>query len=322
MLMNIAELIKANTIMNTIYTRETFTQCVPHAHRSVELVYVASGCVGMDTYPVGTQRTEEMSHIDVLAGQFFLIDSFVPHLQYVPERAHMMILEIDTRHKTAYPKDVLLSSSFASSCKPVVNLCKSLNGFLLFRDNRDVFSVFSELLRLLYNKYHTHTDEYFETDLELSLKRLIVEICKCQKLTYLGKKHNAYVAKALSFLDSHYSEPIRPERVEPLLGISLHQLNIYLKNELKQSFNQLLTDKRLDSAKNLLKSTNYPIGTVATKTGYASLRHFEAAFKKKFHVTPTEFRRNSEEQGFVFWTDAEDLTRVMEDFRICLQEER
>ena len=233
----------------------------------------------------------------------------------------MMILEMDTWHKTAFPKELLSASPFSSSCKPVENLCNSLNGILLFRDNRNVFSIFSEVLHLLYNNYHNYSDEYFEIDLELALKRLVIEICKCQKLTHLGKKHNAYVAKALSFLDSHYSETISPERIGSLLGISMHQLNIYLKQELGLSFNQLHTEKRLDSAKSLLKNTNSSIAAIAEKTGYASLRYFETAFKKKFEVSPKKYRQSNEEQGFVYWVDQEDVSRVMEDFRIRLAED-
>ncbi len=306
--------------MNTIYTAETFTQKIPHSHRGIELVYVADGNIGMDFYPPNSGEKKKASYINITSGQFFLINSFVPHLQYVYEKSHMMILELDTYNKTLYPKDMLRTSQFALSCNPILNLCKSLDDILLFRDNRNVFSVFSEVLYLLYNEYHNLSTEYFETDLELALKRLMVEICKCQQLTHIGKKHNAYVFKALAFLDNHYSESNTVEQVENLLGISVHQLNTYLKSELNQSFNGLLTEKRMESAKNFLKSTNRPIGSIASETGYANLRNFEAAFKKKYGITPKEFRQNSEEEGFVFWTDSNDLSFVGEDFRIQLKD--
>ena len=319
--MSLYETLKANTVMNTIYTPETFTQRIPHAHRSIEMVYVVSGDVGMDIYPVGSRMPEDLSHIRVLPGQFFLINSFVPHQQYVYKKSHMLIFELDTWHKTAFPKELLAAAPFCSACRPIKNLCDSLTDILLFRDNRNVFSVFSEVLSLFYHNYHSQADDYFEIDLELSLKRLLVEICKCQQLTLLGRKHNAYVAKALSFLDSHYSETISPERISELLGISMHQLNIYLKQEFGRSFNRLHTEKRLDSAKSLLKNTNYSVSTIAEKIGYASLRYFEAAFKKDFGVTPKEYRHVYEEQGFVYWADPDNMSRVMEDFRIRLSDD-
>ena len=135
----------------------------------------------------------------------------------------------------------------------------------------------------------------------------------------MGKKHNIYVAKALSLLDSHYNSELLGQQIVAKTGISLHQLNLYLKQAVGQSFKQLLIAKRLESAKNLLKVTNYPIGSIAQQAGYSSLRRFESAFKEKFGITPKKYRETFEEQGFVFWTDSDNIKFVAEDFRIQLQ---
>lgn len=321
----LSELIRTPTLMNTIYTAETFSQTVPHAHPGVELVYNVSGHIDMDFYPKtdsippAKQGLQRATRVTISSGQFMLIDSYVPHLQYVNERVHMLILELDTCLKNILPKKFLASSDFAENCAPIANLCKSLNDVLIFADDSNVCSILSKTLLLLYNNYHGKHDDYFEIDLELSLKRLIIEICKSRKLTFLGKKHNIYVAKALSLLDSHYNETDLSEQIGTMTGISLHQLNIYLKQAFGQSFSKLLADKRLDSAKSLLKATNYSIGSVAKQVGFGSLRRFESAFKQKFGITPKKYRQNYEEQGFVFWTDSENVAHVAEDFRIQLQ---
>ena len=141
----------------------------------------------------------------------------------------------------------------------------------------------------------------------------------------MGKKHNIYVAKALSLLDSHYNSELLGQQIAAKTGISLHQLNLYLKQAVGQSFKQLLIAKRLESAKNLLKVTNYPIGSIAQQAGYSSLRRFESALSAKidpdgsFGITPKKYRETFEEQGFVFWTDSDNIKFVAEDFRIQLQ---
>ena len=321
----LSELIKTPTLMNTIYTPETFSQAVPHAHPGVELVYIVSGHIDMDFYPKSDivpppfPDLGKATHVTISSGQFMLIDSYVPHLQYVNERVHMLVLELDTRIKNALPKNSLAASSFAENCEPIANLCKSLNDVLIFADDSNVCAILSKTLLLLYNNYHGKHDDYFDIDLELSLKRLVIEICKSRKLTFLGKKHNIYVAKALALLDSHYNETNLSEQIGAMIGISLHQLNIYLKQAFGRSFGRLLADKRLDSAKSLLKATNYSVGSIARQVGFNSLRRFESAFKEKFAVTPKKYRQNYEEQGFVFWTDSENVAHVAEDFRIRLE---
>ncbi len=231
----------------------------------------------------------------------------------------MLILELDTNLKSVLPKQFLFSSSFAKNCEPIGNLCNSLNDILIFADDSDVYSILSQTLLLLYNNYHNKKDEYFDIDLEICLKKLIIEICKSRKLTILGKKHNIYVAKALSLLDSHYNSELLGQQIAAKTGISLHQLNLYLKQAVGQSFKQLLIAKHLESAKNLLKVTNYPIGSIAQQAGYSSLRRFESAFKEKFGITPKKYRETFEEQGFAFWTDSDNIKFVAEDFRIQLQ---
>lgn len=307
--------------MNTIYTNKTFTQHTPHAHHSIELVYVVSGYIEMDYFPGQTAlplKDKDAVRVSVSSGQFVIIDSNVFHLQYVPEFAHMLILEIDTIYGDILPKTFLSKSSLALNCSSVANLCKSLSDTVIFRDNHNVSSVLSKTLLLLYNNYHDVKDEYFEVELEIQLKRLIISICKCKKLTNLGKKYNSYVSKAMAYIDSHYNEKISNEDLCKYFGISTHQLNVYLKDAFNLSFNQLLINKRLESAKNLLKLTNHSISTIATSVGYNSLYRFESAFKSKFEVTPKEYRQKYEEDGFVFWTDADNTSLIGEDFRLQL----
>jgi AraC family transcriptional regulator, transcriptional activator of the genes for pyochelin and ferripyochelin receptors len=68
--------------------------------------------------------------------------------------------------------------------------------------------------------------------------------------------------------------------------------------KLKQGFRQLfgttmfgyLHDYRMEMARNLLLEGNMSITTVANTVGYSHLRHFSAAFKRKFGITPGKCR--------------------------------
>jgi AraC family transcriptional regulator of adaptative response / DNA-3-methyladenine glycosylase II len=51
--------------------------------------------------------------------------------------------------------------------------------------------------------------------------------------------------------------------------------------------------RRVHFARKLLEGTQLPIADVALSSGFASVRRFNAAFQKAFHLTPTEARRKA-----------------------------
>lgn len=51
----------------------------------------------------------------------------------------------------------------------------------------------------------------------------------------------------------------------------------------------------LQKAKQLLEETDYTIDQIASKVGFDTYNGFSTAFKKAFHVAPTEYRNQQEE---------------------------
>ena len=54
---------------------------------------------------------------------------------------------------------------------------------------------------------------------------------------------------------------------------------------------QYLQELRLQRSKQLLASTNLSLAEIADRVGYDNADYFSAAFKKKNHITPTNFRK-------------------------------
>ena len=50
---------------------------------------------------------------------------------------------------------------------------------------------------------------------------------------------------------------------------------------------------RLTKARGLLRTTDKPIIEIAFDTGFNNISYFNRTFKKHFHQTPTEFRKNN-----------------------------
>jgi YesN/AraC family two-component response regulator len=71
---------------------------------------------------------------------------------------------------------------------------------------------------------------------------------------------------------------------------SAHMCRIY-KQYTGNTINDLLVNKRMDKARQLLTSTTMSVNEIAEKVGYTNPTYFYRVFKKTNGVTPIEFRR-------------------------------
>ena len=53
---------------------------------------------------------------------------------------------------------------------------------------------------------------------------------------------------------------------------------------------------RLSKAADLMKGTNQSIGVIAVRCGYPNQLHFSRAFKKRYGISPREWRRQNQLQ--------------------------
>ena len=73
-------------------------------------------------------------------------------------------------------------------------------------------------------------------------------------------------------------------------GISSFYLSRLLKQELHQTFVEILTDIRMQRAMNLLIDENNTVREVAEKSGYNNITYFYKVFKKYTGMNISELR--------------------------------
>lgn len=62
-------------------------------------------------------------------------------------------------------------------------------------------------------------------------------------------------------------------------------------NELeRRTIRQAIEERRMEIAVQRLKTTDWPVGRVSASCGYADIRVFEAAFRRRFKTSPRTFR--------------------------------
>lgn len=103
-------------------------------------------------------------------------------------------------------------------------------------------------------------------------------------------KQNPIIEKTRSFIQEHLSDGISLEEAAAYVNVNPFYLSKLFKEETGENFIDYVTDLRLEKAKELLKEGKLSIKELSWATGYPDQNYFSKVFRKKFGVTPTEFR--------------------------------
>lgn len=99
------------------------------------------------------------------------------------------------------------------------------------------------------------------------------------------------VRRAVCYLEQHFDEDITLEELSAKLIVNPSYLSRMIKKEIGKGFVEILTDARLDMAKQMLEQPNAKVYLVAEQVGYKDYAYFYQVFKKRFGISPTEYRK-------------------------------
>jgi len=94
---------------------------------------------------------------------------------------------------------------------------------------------------------------------------------------------------ARGYLLTHLDAPPSLPELVALAGINEFKLKRGFSELFNHSVFGYLADVRLQMARTALKQKQKSISQIAFESGFVSLQHFSAAFKKKYGVPPREF---------------------------------
>lgn len=100
----------------------------------------------------------------------------------------------------------------------------------------------------------------------------------------------AYVELAIEHIKSNYKDGINVTDIAEHIGISRAYLNHAFQKELGISIQKFLIDFRMHKAANLLVSTPTSVKEISQAVGYEDQLAFSKAFKKKFEMSPKNYR--------------------------------
>lgn len=100
-------------------------------------------------------------------------------------------------------------------------------------------------------------------------------------------------SKLFEIREMIHKEPTKPRTIEQLCeatGLNRNKLHFGFKRLFGMSVHEYYTNRRLQLALELLRTTRLTIGDIAFRMGYSEPTNFAAAFRKRFSMTPNQAR--------------------------------
>lgn len=107
-------------------------------------------------------------------------------------------------------------------------------------------------------------------------------------------KNNIEIAKKINeYVLQNFTETITYEKLSETFHIKITTMKNCYKSIYGETINDTVIKKRLEEAALLLKNSALSITGIAIKVGYTDHSKFSNAFKKKFNLTPSEYKKIS-----------------------------
>lgn len=107
---------------------------------------------------------------------------------------------------------------------------------------------------------------------------------------YALERENKFSSKVIEYLNNHIDEKIELDTLTNEFHINRNYLNQEFIKETGMTCLNYLTKIRLELAALWLKETGIPVGEIGRRVGYLDQNYFCKAFKKKYYMSPTEYR--------------------------------
>ncbi|MBT2758825.1 helix-turn-helix domain-containing protein [Mesobacillus foraminis] len=136
-----------------------------------------------------------------------------------------------------------------------------------------------------------------ESTLKLYMGLLMIELIKHSDK--LGQKQENssrqfLIVEAMKYIDEHYQNGSLYELAERL-NQPHYSVSKQIKRATNYTFKELVQEKRLTKAKQLLESTDISITEIVELVGYDNISYFYRIFKTKYGYTPKKFREQAAE---------------------------
>lgn len=112
-------------------------------------------------------------------------------------------------------------------------------------------------------------------------------------LTLDFRTDDPLVNKAMLFMQQCLDMPLSIEQIARQLNIGKRRLERHFREALSCSPFAAFMEMRLTLVHHLLETSNKSIAAIAAETGFCDSSHLSRMFRRRFEISPQEFRRNA-----------------------------
>lgn len=117
------------------------------------------------------------------------------------------------------------------------------------------------------------------------------ESLKTNKLCLTSQKPLKKIFELKQFLNNNLDKNYSVLELSRQVGLSENILKVEFKRVFRCSISQYYLNQKMKKSKQLLQNTELPIYQIAEHVGYKNATHFSAAFKRKFNLSPKQFKQ-------------------------------
>ena len=98
------------------------------------------------------------------------------------------------------------------------------------------------------------------------------------------------IRNIIHYIDEHSSENLEVNELAKMCGMSYSHFAKTFRSLYKQTCKEYIEFVRLNKAENMLLFTNYDLNYISSETGFSDCSHFIRIFKRKYSITPKQYR--------------------------------
>jgi AraC-like DNA-binding protein len=118
----------------------------------------------------------------------------------------------------------------------------------------------------------------------------LIELYRVTSSAAMGKSMSSAVIKAIDYINANYKRTVTMAQLCAVAGVSEQHLCRLFRNALGSRPMEYVAKRRIQTAKELLSSTDYSVDVIAEMTGFGSGSYFCKLFKRYEDMTPSQFR--------------------------------
>ena len=173
------------------------------------------------------------------------------------------------------------------------------DGYLIFRNNDLVIeNYFSQLITEYFKN-----DSFSRYSIEALFSLIFIQLIrnyqhnKNKQIVHISTEVANNLLNILEYIEKH-SETCTLEQTAQLFNYHPKYLSQLIKRTFGKSFKEIQTDQRLKNAVQYLELSTRSISEITNLIGASNITEFYKKFKKKYGITPAEYRKNSNKLNY------------------------